>query len=78
MFELGLDRHFDALVFSRDVGMAKPDPGLDACVAEQLGLAPHELLVIGDARRDDARGPRAGGSTHRIWIVTDGGAVCET
>lgn len=61
VFELGLDRHFDALVFSCDVGLAKPDPAIYVHVAEQLGLAPGELLMIGDTQRDDVRGPRAAG-----------------
>lgn len=61
VFELGLDAHFDALVFSCDVGMAKPSAKIYAHTARELGLAPGELLMIGDTRRDDVRGARRAG-----------------
>ena len=50
VFELGLDRHFDTLVFSCEVGMAKPEPGIFALVSAKLGIPPAELVMIGDSR----------------------------
>lgn len=61
VFELGLDRHFDELVFSCDVGMAKPDRAIFEYTAAWLGLAPAELIMIGDSGHDDVRGARSAG-----------------
>lgn len=61
VFELGLDRCFDELVFSCDVGLAKPDPAIFEHVAARLGLAPSELIMIGDSRHDDIHGARSVG-----------------
>ena len=58
VFDLGLDRHFDTLVFSCDVGMAKPNPAIFALASEQLGIPAAELVMIGDSRRDDIRGAK--------------------
>jgi HAD superfamily hydrolase (TIGR01509 family) len=60
-FRLGLAAHFDATVFSCDVGLAKPDPKIYAHVQAELGLAASELMMIGDSRSDDVLGPRAVG-----------------
>jgi HAD superfamily hydrolase (TIGR01509 family) len=60
VFELGLDRMFDELVFSCDVGMAKPSPEIFEHAAARLGLAPGELIMIGDSRGDDVRGSLGG------------------
>jgi HAD superfamily hydrolase (TIGR01509 family) len=61
VFELGLAERFDVLVFSCDVGMAKPERAIFEHTAAQLGLPPAELLMIGDSRSDDIRGARAAG-----------------
>ncbi|MFV8750250.1 HAD family hydrolase [Nannocystaceae bacterium ST9] len=61
VFELGLDRHFDVLVFSCDVGMAKPEPAIFEHAAARLGLGLDELIMIGDSRHDDVRGAREAG-----------------
>ncbi len=44
----GLDRHFDAIVISADVGMAKPEPGIYALAAERIGLPPGECVFVDD------------------------------
>ncbi len=61
VFELGLAERFDALLFSCDVGLAKPDPAAFELAARRLELAPAQLLMIGDSCRDDVRGARAAG-----------------
>lgn len=58
VFELGLAPHFDELVFSCDVGMAKPDPRIFRHVSERMGLPAQELVMIGDSRGDDIRGAK--------------------
>lgn len=61
VYRLGLAERFDALVFSCEVGHAKPDLAIFRHAAAQLELAPHELVMIGDSRHDDIRGARAAG-----------------
>lgn len=61
VFELGLAQHFDLLVFSCDVGMAKPERKIFVHTSRELGLDPGELVMIGDSRRDDIRGARKAG-----------------
>jgi HAD superfamily hydrolase (TIGR01509 family) len=61
VFELGLAERFDVLVFSCDVGLAKPERAIFEHTAAQLRLPLSELLMIGDSRKDDVRGARAAG-----------------
>ncbi|HSX01278.1 MAG TPA: HAD family phosphatase [Candidatus Saccharimonas sp.] len=42
-------RHFDAELYSSDIGLAKPDPRTYQLLAEQLGIATSELLFIDDS-----------------------------
>jgi len=43
-----LDRLFDVVVASGDVGMIKPEPGIYELTAERLGVAPGECVMIDD------------------------------
>ncbi|KIG18574.1 2-haloalkanoic acid dehalogenase [Enhygromyxa salina] len=71
VFELGLDRHFDVLVFSCEVGLAKPERRIYELVADKLELPASELLMIGDTLRDDVRGAKAAGLS-ALHIDRDG------
>lgn len=51
----------DAVVLSADVGYRKPHPRIYQAALEALGLAPHEVLVVGDRLLEDVRGPKACG-----------------
>lgn len=46
---LGLEDAFDVVATMEDVQRGKPDPEIDLLVAEKLGVAPEEFLVIEDS-----------------------------
>jgi putative hydrolase of the HAD superfamily len=39
---------FDAIVFSAEEGLQKPDPGLFQCAIERLGVKPAEAILLDD------------------------------
>ncbi|MEV6109194.1 HAD-IA family hydrolase [Streptomyces sp. NPDC051940] len=57
---LGLSPYIDANVFSYEVGVAKPDPRIFQLAWGKLGLAPAEVLMVGDERRSDGGAEAAG------------------
>jgi HAD superfamily hydrolase (TIGR01549 family) len=64
---IGLDHHFAFCVCARDFGRAKPDPGIFLSACERLGLAPAEVLHVGDHPDHDIIGAhRAGMRT--AWL----------
>jgi putative hydrolase of the HAD superfamily len=66
--ESGLDRHLSSIVVSEEVGFRKPRSEIFACVAESLGIAPREVLHVGDDLRADVGGAaRAGMRT--VWLT---------
>jgi HAD superfamily hydrolase (TIGR01509 family) len=71
VYDLGLAEHFDALVFSCDVGFAKPDPRIFEHLARTLGLEPAQVLMIGDTRSDDVSGAKEAG-LHALHIDRSG------
>jgi HAD superfamily hydrolase (TIGR01549 family) len=57
----GLRHYFDVVVSFGIVGFAKPHRRIFEIAAEALGLAPTQILYVGDDLEDDALGaPRAG------------------
>jgi phosphoglycolate phosphatase len=61
--ELGLEPHFRAVAAGDDLPRRKPDPLPLLHLAERLGVAPHELLMVGDGSQDIEAGRRAGART---------------
>lgn len=58
---LGLDRFFGVQVYSDEVGIRKPHPGMIRLAAEGLGVAPPQAWYVGDTLdRDVVAGRRAG------------------
>ena len=49
----GLDAYVDAFVLSFELGVQKPDPRIFRTACDRLGLAPAEVLMVGDHRPDD-------------------------
>jgi putative hydrolase of the HAD superfamily len=65
---------FSATIYSMDVGHAKPRPEIFRRAVETLGVAPHEILHIGDNERTDVRGALAAGfRAIRLDVVRPGG-----
>ncbi|MCG3136096.1 MAG: Phosphoglycolate phosphatase [Planctomycetes bacterium] len=53
--------HFDAAVFSCDVGVAKPDPAIYRHALDRIGVGPEGVLFVGDGGSDEHRGARRAG-----------------
>ena len=65
---------FRATIYSMDIGHAKPRPEIFQHAVETLGVAPHEILHIGDNERTDVRGALAAGfRAIRLDVVRTGG-----
>ncbi len=47
----GFEDITDDIVYSHEVGLAKPDPAVYALAAERLGVRPHEILFLDDSQR---------------------------
>jgi len=58
---VGLLKLVDDVVFSASVGVAKPDPRVFETALERSGLAPGEVLHVGDSPKNDIQGARAAG-----------------
>jgi putative hydrolase of the HAD superfamily len=58
---LALARRFDALVYSSDVGVEKPDPRIFESALRQLDVPAGAALHVGDGRLEDVEGAQAVG-----------------
>jgi putative hydrolase of the HAD superfamily len=58
---LQLERYFDAIVVSCDVGCAKPFPGIFERAAQLLRVTPGDMLHVGDSAEEDLGGAKAAG-----------------
>ncbi len=61
LVRLGIDGFFDAVLVSADLGVVKPEPVLFARIAADLGLPPHDILLVGDNLKADVAGGAAAG-----------------
>ncbi|MDR2494695.1 MAG: HAD-IA family hydrolase, partial [Spirochaetaceae bacterium] len=52
---------FDAVVFSYDTGLLKPEPAIYRLAAERLGVKPYRCLFVGDGGHDELRGAKEAG-----------------
>jgi epoxide hydrolase-like predicted phosphatase len=48
MARWAFDQHFDPIIYSHEVGLAKPDPRSYALLCERLALAPGEIAFVDD------------------------------
>jgi putative hydrolase of the HAD superfamily len=58
---LGLDRHFEVIVISCEVGSSKPERGMFDAAAGLFKLSPGEICHVGDSAEADEHGARAAG-----------------
>ena len=58
---LDLTRYLDGVVVSALVGASKPSREIFATALAAAGVAPHEVLHVGDSPLDDYEGARAAG-----------------
>jgi HAD superfamily hydrolase (TIGR01509 family) len=71
---LGVAQRLDAAVFSSEVGRRKPDPAIFERALELLGgVAPENVLFVGDRLATDVAGARALGMTtvQALWFYAD-------
>jgi 2-haloacid dehalogenase len=57
----GIGHHFQALIISEELGIAKPDPRFFEAAVRAISLRPDELLCVGDNPASDIEGARAAG-----------------
>lgn len=65
--EAGLDKYFDAMYCSRDLGVRKPNPEIFDIVLTKLGVHPVNTVHVGDSVEADMYGARESGITG-VWI----------
>lgn len=64
---VGIGHHFHDKVCARQVGVGKPDPRIFQVAAERAGVAPHEVLHIGDDAALDVLGA-LGVGMQTVWV----------
>jgi HAD superfamily hydrolase (TIGR01549 family) len=67
--ESGLDKYFDVIYCSRELGVRKPNPEAFEIVLNELEVHPVETVHVGDSVEADMFGARESGITG-IWVKT--------
>jgi len=69
----GLADLLDVMVFSEDVGVAKPRPEIFLHALEKLGVEPEDALFVGDRLVNDVQGAAQAGMTtvQALWFNAD-------
>ena len=57
-----LDRYFEIIVVSCEVGFAKPSPVIFEHAAKKLGIAYENMVHVGDSAKEDIAGAKAAGA----------------
>jgi putative hydrolase of the HAD superfamily len=63
MEALGLDKYFESVAVSCDLGYMKPHPKIFQHVLDELGASPAETAMVGDSLRADVEASQALGMT---------------
>lgn len=64
---LGILPFFNALAFSNELRLRKPDPRIFILTLEQLGVKPEQALHVGDDPQTDVGGAK-GVQMHALWL----------
>lgn len=72
----GLDDHFEFIIGYDGVPEPKPAGDMVTAFCEALGLAPHEVAVVGD-NTHDLHMAAAGGAGHSVGVLTGTGARAD-
>jgi len=67
----GIIDYFPVRVYSRDEGVAKPDPRILSITLERLGVLPEQAVFVGDSAKSDMAAAQAVGVDF-IWFRPDG------
>jgi len=54
-----LERYFETILVSCEVGFTKPSPVIFQLASRQMGIAPGQILHVGDSLSDDVAGAKA-------------------
>ena len=63
----GLDRWFEEIAISAEIGIGKPDPAIFHRVIDALSVPPGQTVMVGDAPERDVVGARACGM-RAVWV----------
>ncbi len=67
---VGLDRYFEGQINARAAGAAKPDARIFRALLDRAGVAPGEVLHVGDDPLADVVGAKRAGM-HAVWLNRD-------
>lgn len=67
LVEHGMDRWFDEVILSAEVGVMKPAPEIYTTVADRLGIDPAACLYVGDGSDDELIGAASAGMTPILY-----------
>jgi HAD superfamily hydrolase (TIGR01549 family) len=70
LLETNLDKYFEKIIISRDLGIRKPDPEIFRYTLTSLDLESIQVMHVGDSLHDDIQGATSVGIPS-IWIQTD-------
>ena len=65
--DLGIGKYFDDRIFSDELGIRKPEPGIFETALEHLGLRPGEVVHVGDDLVADVSGSKGIGM-RAVWF----------
>ena len=68
---IGLHHHFEYTLASARFGRAKPDPAIFLAACEAMGLAPQDVVYVGDDLRLDVQGAQGVGM-RAVWMNRSG------
>lgn len=75
---IGLGGHFQTVVVSAEVGVAKPQPEIFDLALKTIGTPPHEAWYVGDSLETDVAGARRAALAAAVWLNRGGRTSATT